>query len=350
MIDTTQVRQSKTIQQQTGTTFYLATRLLPRRIRRVTYVLYAFFRIADEIVDDPGDASPARQRAQLEHLRAAALGKRESDSPVVTAFADLRKEHGIAAADVNTFIDAMATDITKCRYDTHAELEAYMDGSAAAVGRMMTTVMLPDDPSQALPHATALGEAFQLTNFLRDVREDVLEYGRIYLPRSTLESHGVTTEQIERLEFTDGFAAAMQSELQRTEALYRRGVGGIVLLPEETQFAVLLAAVLYADHHRLIREHSYDVLSDQPALSITRRIELLVRTWWQWRRTNDPRATFETVSALITSDTNGDTKCETSSAANSDAREQWTAPVKRFVNAVRSRISLLCLEMIRRMT
>ncbi|UPM44217.1 phytoene/squalene synthase family protein [Halocatena salina] len=348
MVDTTQVRESKTIQQQTGTTFHLATRLLPRRVRHATYVLYAFFRISDEIVDDPGDLSPTHQRTQLEHLRAAALGKRESDNPVVAAFADLRREHDIATADVNTFIDAMATDITKRRYDTYAELEAYMDGSAAAVGRMMTSVMLPGDPSQALPHATALGEAFQLTNFLRDVREDVLEYGRIYLPRSTLQAHDVTAEQIERLEFTDGFAAAVQSELERTEALYRRGVDGIAHLPNETQFAVLLAAVLYADHHRLIREQGYDVLSNQPTLSITRRVELLVRTWWHWRRTNDPRSTFETVSSLVTNE--GGYNGEREAGSNGGVREEWTVLAKRFVGSVQSRISLICLEMIRWIT
>lgn len=71
----------------------------------------------------------------------------------------------------------MATDIETSRYDTYADLEAYMRGSAAAVGVMMTAIMEPDMEEAALPHAVKLGEAFQLTNFLRDVREDILDRG-----------------------------------------------------------------------------------------------------------------------------------------------------------------------------
>lgn len=301
MVDTTQIIQSKTIQQQTGATFHVATRLLPWRVRHATYILYAFFRIADEIVDDPEGPPPAQQRAKLERLRTAALGKRESDRPVVAAFADLRREYGIAAADVNMFIDAMATDSTNCRYDTYADLEAYMDGSAAAVGRMMTAVMDPDKPTQALPHATALGEAFQLTNFLRDVREDICQYNRIYLPQTTLERHGVSNDQIKALRMDDRFAAVMQTELSRAEFLYERGVAGIQYLPQDCQFAVLLAAVLYADHHRLIREHNYDVLSVTPQLSRRRTAWLCVRTGWHWLWTDDPLHVFNAVSTTYLS-------------------------------------------------
>lgn len=295
MVDATQIIQSKMIQQRTGATFHAATCLLPRRVRHATYVLYAFFRTADEIVDDPEGPSPAQQQAQLEQLRAAALGKQESDRPVVAAFADLRREYDIAAADVNAFIDAMATDSTKCRYDTYGDLETYMDGSAAAVGRMMTTVMDPNAPTRALPHATALGEAFQLTNFLRDVREDIRQYDRIYLPQTTLEQHGVSNDQIESLQMDERFAAVMQTELSRAESLYVHGVAGIQYLPQDCQFAVLLAAVLYADHHRLIREYDYDVLSMTPQLSRRRTTWLCVRTGWHWFWTDDPLLVFNAV-------------------------------------------------------
>ncbi|MFC6963328.1 phytoene/squalene synthase family protein [Halocatena marina] len=296
MVDTTQLRQSKTIQQRTGATFHVATRLFPQRVRHATYVLYAFFRIADEIVDDPDGDPPARQRAQLERLRTAALGERESDRSVVAAFSELREEYDIASEDVNAFIDAMATDITKQRYETYADLNAYMDGSAAAVGRMMTAVMDPDDFEQAIPHATALGEAFQLTNFLRDVREDVRQYDRIYLPQATLETHGVSNEQIESLRMDERFAAVMQTELSRAESLYEDGTSGIKYLPHDCQFAVLLAAVLYADYHRLIRAYDYDVLSRTPQLSRRRTASLCARTGWHWLRTSDPKSVFDAVS------------------------------------------------------
>jgi phytoene synthase len=298
MVSDDGVARGKAIQQRTGKTFHLATRLLPGRVREATYVLYAFFRVADEVVDDAEGVPPDRQRAELERLRAAALGEASTDDPVLAAFADLRDRHDIAAADVNTFVDAMLTDVTKDRYETFEELRAYMDGSAAAVGRMMTAVMEPARPERALPHATALGEAFQLTNFLRDVREDIVERDRIYLPQETLAAHGVTEPQLENFEVTDGFRGAMERELRRCEALYREGVAGIEYLPRDCRLPVLVAAVLYADHHRLIRAREYDVLSETPSLGTLRKLSLVVRTRWWWAWNGDPEAVFRRVSAV----------------------------------------------------
>ena len=289
---------SKAIQKRTGRTFYVATRLLPKAIRHATYVLYAFFRIADDVVDDPNPPPAATRRETLRRIRSEALGTRPSDDSILLAFRHLREKYGIPHREVEEFIAAMEADIDASRYDTYADLEDYLRGSSVAVAYMMLAVMEPDDSEAARPHAKALGEAFQLTNFLRDVREDVQQYGRIYLPRATLESHGVSDDEVMALEFSPGFAAAIREELARTERLYRHGVDGIATLPKGCQFPVLLAAVLYADHHRLIRAQGFDVLTSRPTLSLTRRVELLVRTWVHWRLSKDPRATFDAVSAV----------------------------------------------------
>ncbi|WP_256545284.1 phytoene/squalene synthase family protein [Halobellus inordinatus] len=298
MVKQEQIRQSKEIQRRTGKTFHLATRVLPERVRHETYVLYAFFRVADEVVDAVDTAPPEEQRRRLEELRRQALGEEDADDPVLTAFAELRETHNIPASDVDVFIDAMLSDIDTDRYETYEELEAYMDGSAAAVGRMMTQIMETPQAEQALPHATALGEAFQLSNFLRDVREDVVERDRIYLPQETLRKHGVTEEQILNFEFDENFQAAMREELQRAEALYREGVEGIKYLPEDCQFAVLLAAVLYADHHHEIRTRDCDVLSTTPSLSTSRKLYLLAKTRLYWALERDPVAVFRRVSVV----------------------------------------------------
>lgn len=291
------VARSKRIQQRTGKTFHFATRLLPERVRYPTYVMYAFFRIADEVVDAADTAPPAEQRAELERLREAAVGRVETEDPVLAAFAETREAYGIAEEDVETFVDAMVADITTDGYETYADLEAYMDGSAAAVGRMMTAVMGPDDPDAARPHATALGEAFQLTNFVRDVREDIVDRDRVYLPRETLRTHGVTEAQLRRFEFDEDVAAAVRHELRRAESLYEDAVAGIKYLPRDCQFAVLLAAVLYAEHHGLVRRRGYDTLTATPSLGTVRKARLLVRTRMVWARTRDPEAVFHRVSA-----------------------------------------------------
>lgn len=298
MIGDDSLARSKAIHRRTGRTFYIATRFLPERVRHPTYVLYAFFRLADEVVDTDNDLSDAERRDRLERFRRAALGEEPTDDPVLSAFCDLSERHGIADQDVNGFVDAMATDIDTSRYETYEQLRAYMDGSAAAVGRMMTAVMAPDDPESALPHATALGEAFQLTNFVRDVREDVLDRDRIYLPAETCREHGTDHEQIARLQYDDRVAAAVNAELARADGLYREGVAGIERLPEDCQFPVVLAAILYADHHRLVRAREFDTLSATPQLSTRRRLWLAARAHWHWRRTRDPVTVFRTVSTL----------------------------------------------------
>src|SRR6056297_1221870 len=121
-----QIEAGKEIQQQTGRTFHIATRLLPERIRHPTYVLYGFFRIADEVVDDPDGLSREEQSRRLEELRAQALGEKPADDPVLEAFAELCETYDIDDEWVNEFVDAMATDIDTDCYETYAELEAYM--------------------------------------------------------------------------------------------------------------------------------------------------------------------------------------------------------------------------------
>ncbi|WP_425492222.1 phytoene/squalene synthase family protein [Halovivax limisalsi] len=299
-METHQVATGRAIQRATGRTFHLATRLLPERVRRPTYVLYGFFRIADEVVDDPGGASPSAQRERLDRLRAQALGREPTDEPVVSAFCELRREYDVPDREVEAFVDAMQRDTRTDRYATRDELDAYMRGSAAAVGAMMTAIMEPDDPDLARPHAHRLGEAFQLTNFLRDVAEDVRERDRIYLPAETLSAHGASVSDVERLTPTPGVRAAVAAELARTEERYRAGVRGIRYLPRDCQFPVLLAAVLYAEHHRHIRARDYDVLSRRPSLSRRDKLRCLVRTWWYWTLQRDPVAVFERASAVPT--------------------------------------------------
>jgi phytoene synthase len=298
MVTDRQLQRSKAIQQRTGRTFHFATRMLPQRVRHPTYVLYAFFRVADEVVDGATDSSPSEERERLERLRAQALGREETDDPVLSAFQAVRAERDIPDEEIEQFIDAMLEDVEKSRYDTYEELASYMRGSASTVGVMMVAIMGVEDPDAARPHAVALGEAFQLTNFLRDVREDVEDHDRIYLPGTTRERYGVTEADVRRCNPTDGFRAAMADELRRAERKYRDGVAGIEHLPEDCQFAVLFSAVLYAEHHRFIRARDYDVFSSPPDVGGLRAAWLWLKTRWHWQRSKDPVTVFRAVSAV----------------------------------------------------
>jgi phytoene synthase len=298
MVTGEQFQQSKAIQRRTGPTFHVATRFLPERARYPTYVLYAFFRIADDVVDDPDPGPASDRRAELARLRAMALGDQPADDPVLAAFDEMRERHGIADEEVETFVDAMLADVDPEGYDTYSDLERYLRGSAVAVAYMMLDVMEPAEPEVARPHAKALGEAFQLTNFLRDVREDVVEYDRVYLPRETLATYGVSPDDVTDLQYSEAIGAAIRHELRRAERRYREGVAGIQYLPADCQFPVLLSAVLYAEYHRLIRARDYDVISATPSLSTREYLRLVATTWWHWRRTRDAESVFYRVSAV----------------------------------------------------
>lgn len=298
MIPPSSTEQSKAIQQRTGQTFHVATRFLPERTREATYVLYAFFRIADEVVDDPDPDPPEIQRARLERIREAALGVRDTDDPIVDAFATVREQSGIPRREVDYFIDSMQADIDGEPYGTYEDLERYLRGSAVAVAYMMLAVMDPPLAERARPHARALGEAFQLTNFLRDVREDSRSYDRIYIPRETLHAHGIDISTIEEERYSVAFKRAIEVELARTEQRYRKGVAGIEYLPADCQFPVLLAAVMYAEHHRKIRAIACNVLEQRPTLGYRDYVRLVPLTWIAWRRHRDPEAVFYRVSAV----------------------------------------------------
>ena len=333
MVTNEQLEESRAVQRRTGRTFHVATRFLPERARYPTYVLYAFFRTADDVVDDPDPGPPAELRAELARIRDVAKGERSTDDPVLAAFGEMRERHDIPDGEIDEFVDAMAADVEPEGYDTYDDLAGYLRGSAVAVAYMMLDVMDPEDAEAAKPHAKALGEAFQLTNFLRDVREDVTEFGRIYLPRATLEAHGVSSDDVAALRASDGVAAAVRAELRRTEARYRKGVAGIRLLPEDCQFPVLLAAVLYAEHHRLLRERDFDVLSSTPSLGRGDYLRVVARTWWHWRRERDPETAFYRAS-VISTPVGADP--ETDADPSATTRRTGT-PVGQVVDLLRSR-------------
>jgi len=292
MVSSDQISRSREVQKKTGKTFYFATLLLPKRVRYATHILYAFFRIADEVVDVSEDKSPRIKLEELNSIQDISLGISFSDEPCLKAFEELRRKYEIPNSEIVAFLDSMRCDIHTNRYDTVEEVDQYMKGSAVTVAKMMIAIMKGNGIEGIEESSAAMGNAFQLTNFLRDVREDITEFDRVYIPRVTLEKYGIGYEDVEKLEFSNAFAKVMQEELTRAEKFYREGIKGIKFLPTDCQFAILLSAILYAEHHRLIKEYKYDVLSHRPTLSIFNKISCLIRGGLYWKCTGDPEATF----------------------------------------------------------
>jgi len=172
-------------------TYYFSTSLFPEEVRPHVHALYAFMRYADEIVDNPGATTLSEQLAGLgafeEETLAAVTGKAVAN-PILRAFANTVLLRGIEPGLIEAFMKSMKMDTGIFRYPTYEDLEEYTYGSAAVVGLMMCRVIGATDEAANL-HAEALGVAMQLTNFLRDVREDWAR-GRVYLPLEDLERFG----------------------------------------------------------------------------------------------------------------------------------------------------------------
>src|SRR5690348_1374544 len=177
-----------------GRTYYLATRLLPAWKRRHVHALYGFTRYADEIVDRTEALPPAERAARLQEFAGRFL-RGETDDPLLPAVLHTIAVFDMDHADFTKFLRSMAMDLTVTSYSTYDDLLDYMEGSAAVIGTMMLPILGSRDPAAAREPARQLGLAFQLTNFIRDVAED-LDRGHTYLPDAHLAEHGVTRHDL----------------------------------------------------------------------------------------------------------------------------------------------------------
>jgi 15-cis-phytoene synthase len=270
-----------------GTTYYWGTRLLRPERRRHVYAVYALCRLADDIVDFPPEHAPALRAAEPrsdyaprqaegasteERLLAfaasfrAAVASGSSEDPVLAAVAHTVQTCQIDLECFDRFFGAMAMDLTTSTYETWEDLCGYMEGSAAVIGEMMLPVLEPRDPAAHKP-ARALGLAFQLTNFLRDVDED-LDRGRVYVPQADLRRFGV---DLRERRVTPEWRACLAYEIERNRALYAFADTGIKLLPPRSARCVGAARVLYAQILDRIERNDYDVFSRRAQVPTTRK-------------------------------------------------------------------------------
>jgi phytoene synthase len=247
-------------------------------MREATHVLYGFFRVADEIVDTPDASDTRTAETRLNEWKAEwkkAYDTRTSNHPVLRATAEVFYTYTIPFEYSEAFLDAMARDLTVTRYETYRDLETYMYGSAAVVGLMMSYIIGFSSPV-ALAHAKALGEAMQLTNFLRDIKED-LARGRMYLPLEDLKRFDVSIKDLEQGRITPAFADLMQFEINRCRDLYQKGNNGLQYLTQQGRFPVAAASCLYAGILHVIEAKGYDVFTERCRTSRIEKIRLLLQ-------------------------------------------------------------------------
>jgi phytoene synthase len=268
-------------------TFGWASLLLPRDKQRGAYAVYAFCRLADDIVDASAPERDRDVRQRLDDYRRRAMRALEghSNEPVLRELGWAVQRFDIPAAAVDELLEGVARDLAPVAYESWAEVAEYCTGVASSVGEMCAAVFgvpaSPADRELALGHARTLGIAMQLTNILRDVGEDA-ERGRCYLPVEDLEAFGLTREEVltrraagRRSEWRQLIAF----EIQRARALYREAMPGIALLARDARRCATVCAAGYADILRAIERQDGDPLSGRAVVPATRLAALVMRSW-----------------------------------------------------------------------
>jgi len=266
-----------------GRTYYLATRLLPAWKRRHVHALYGFTRYADEIVDRTEDLPPELRAARLtdwsERFLAGLRGE-PVDDPLLPAVLHTIAVFDLDRADFAAFLRSMAMDLTVTSYPRYADLLDYMGGSAAAIGTMMLPILGSVDPAAAREPARQLGFAFQLTNFIRDVAED-LARGRVYLPAEDLARFGVTPADLfaaaDRRQVTPRIRQLIEYEVSRARQHYAAAASGVTLLAPASQSCIRTAYLLYGGILDEVAAAGYDVFADRAVVPNRRRAAVVAR-------------------------------------------------------------------------
>ncbi len=276
-------------------TFWLASRFLPAPKRRAAFALYAFCRVADDLVD-LGKDDPAAVAGRLQEYRRsleAALAGQPS-GPVFRELALAAREYHVPTGVLRELLDGVACDCAPSRYARWEELSRYCEGVASSVGEMCTYVfgVVGDERvrERATVHARTLGIAMQLTNILRDVGEDA-RAGRCYLPDEDLERFGVSRERILAGDVArdERWTSLMRFEIARARSLYECAMPGIRLLSPDSRRCAAACAVGYAGILGAIERIEYDTIATRARLSTAERASVL---WQAWRTPLDDAATI----------------------------------------------------------
>lgn len=275
-----------------GRTYYTATRVLPPERRPGVHALYGFARWVDDIVDEPGpETTVADQWARLDAIDAdldRAFTGGEPREPVLRALAHTVERYALPREYFTAFMASMRMDLDVPAYRDLDHLREYMYGSAAVIGLQVLPVLGTSAPrEEAAPHAAALGEAFQLTNFLRDVAED-LRRGRVYLPGDVLAENGVDgglLEHCARTRTPDPRASrAVAALVEVNQGFYREAEPGIAMLAPVARPCVATAFRLYRAILDEISAADFDVWSVRHRVSDTRKlaaaVPALARSLW----------------------------------------------------------------------
>jgi phytoene synthase len=254
--------------------FHAAALLLPREVREPASALYAFCRLADDVVDLAGGGSHAVE--QLRERLDCAYAGRPAAFAADRSLADAVARFGIPRALLDALIEGFEWDAAGRRYESLDDLHAYAARVAGTVGAMMALLMGVDD-REALARACELGIAMQLTNIARDVGEDA-RAGRLYLPLSWLREAGIDAEAwLAAPAFGPALAGVIRRLLDAADALYRRVDAGVARLRPSCRPGINAARTIYAEIGHELARAGYDSVNRRAVVPAGRKAVLLLR-------------------------------------------------------------------------
>lgn len=260
--------------------FYVAFLALPNELRRAIYATYAFCRLCDDIVDEPAaDADPGRELDLVQTALDDAPSTKYSGSPIFVALEDAIQTFELDKRYYVDVIDGCRMDLGTNRYETFEDLRVYCRRVASAVGIICISIFGHSD-RKAIEYADDLGIAFQLTNILRDVREDFAT-GRVYLPQVELRAFGVEETEFACDQPTDNFRELIRFQLDRARGFYENGQRVIPLAVRGRQCLELMNGFYFRILEK-IEENDADVLSHRVSLSTAEKLSITAGAGWRW--------------------------------------------------------------------
>jgi len=274
--------------------FYYGFLLLPHRKRNALSAVYAFMRHADDISDDPAIA-PEQRREKLDEwmnaLRRVVDGER-TDDPVLFALADAQKRYNISLDLLEKLVHGTVMDVParpptapgeepQLQYETFNQLYDYCYHVASVVGLVCIRIFGYRDP-RAEKLAEEVGVAFQLTNILRDVKEDAA-LGRVYLPREDFARFGIDAHALTNGSAPQALEPLMEFEAARARAYYGSAQELVPLIDDDSRGALWTLVEIYRQLLERIIERHYDVFSERVRLSTAEKLRVLARGYWRFR-------------------------------------------------------------------
>ena len=259
--------------------FYYAFITLPPARRRAIHAAYAFARLCDDIVD--GTAPVEEKLGALRGVEATLEEARNGrpDGPIFEALSHAIRQFGIPWDHFAELIRGVEMDLTVSRYETFDDLRSYCYRVASIIGLIYIEIAGYTDPT-AREYAVDLGLAMQLTNILRDVREDA-DLGRIYLPQDELARFGYTEQQLLAGELNPAFTEFMRFQVGRARTYFLAGKRLVGLLPIGTRACPAILSGIYTRLLDRMEDREYDVFQGRLSLSRREKLFLTVRLWCQ---------------------------------------------------------------------